>query len=189
MVEATITAGMAKTIMKDGDQRAQTNSGMRSSVMPGARILKMVTMIADRHRQARQLGIGDHLRPDVGALADAILRAGQRHIAEPAGVRAAVDEEGDPQHHAAEQIDPVAEGVEARKGDGARAEHQRHQIDADGLHHRHGEQEHHGRAVHGEKLVVEVRARPACSPARRAAAASPAPTSPPRKRKISAVTT
>ena len=66
-------------------------------------------------------------------------------------------DEGDPEEHAAEQVDPVAEGVQAREGDVARADHQRHEVDAERLHHRHGEQEHHRRAVHGEELVVEVR--------------------------------
>ena len=33
----------------------------------------------------------------------------------------------------------------------------RHEIDAEPLHHRHGKQEHHRRAVRGEDLVVEIR--------------------------------
>ncbi len=39
----------------------------------------------------------------------------------------------------------------------AGADHQRHEVDAERLHHRHGEQEHHHRAVHREDLVVRVR--------------------------------
>lgn len=45
MVEDTITAGMANTIMKEVTSEAQTNNGIRSNVMPGARILKMVTIL------------------------------------------------------------------------------------------------------------------------------------------------
>src|SRR4051794_32920129 len=46
MVLATITAGMAKMMRKDVTSIDQTNTGMRSSVMPGARCLNVVTMIS-----------------------------------------------------------------------------------------------------------------------------------------------
>jgi hypothetical protein len=54
-------------------------------------------------------------------------------------------------------VHPVAEGVEAREGDVARADHQRHEVDGECLGDRHAEQEHHRRAAHGEELVVEIR--------------------------------
>ena len=54
----------------------------------------------------------------------------------------------------------------------ARADHQRHEIDAEPFHHRHGEQKHHRRAVHGEDLVVEIGAEERGCPAARAAGAS-----------------
>jgi hypothetical protein len=44
-VLASITDGMAKTIMKAVTSMAHANIGMRLSVMPGARILNVVTMI------------------------------------------------------------------------------------------------------------------------------------------------
>ena len=109
-----------------------------------------------RHRQGRHLGVGDHLRPDVGPLAGREFRAGEGHVGEPADVRAHVEHKGSPGEDAARQVDPVAEGIQAGKGDVARANHERDQKDPTGLHHRHGEQEHHGHAVHGEQLVVEV---------------------------------
>ena len=40
------TAGMAKTIMNDTTSIDHTKSGMRLSDIPGARILKIVTMIS-----------------------------------------------------------------------------------------------------------------------------------------------
>jgi hypothetical protein len=46
MLEESITAGMAKITAKAVTSCAQTNSGMRSSVMPGARCLKTVVMIS-----------------------------------------------------------------------------------------------------------------------------------------------
>ena len=72
---ASITDGMANRIMNDVTSIAQTNSGMRLSVMPGARSLKTVAMIWIGAEQRRHLGEGDQLRPEVGALAGAVLRA------------------------------------------------------------------------------------------------------------------
>ena len=69
LVDATMTAGMAKMTMKAVTSIAQTNNGMRSSVMPGARCLNTVTIDLDRDSDRRDFGEGDHLRPDVGALA------------------------------------------------------------------------------------------------------------------------
>ena len=69
-----------------------------------------------------------------------------------------VEHERDPQQQPAEQVHVIAEGIEAREGGRARAEHQRDDVDRDAFHHRHGEQEHHRRAVHGEQLVVALRA-------------------------------
>jgi hypothetical protein len=43
-----ISGGMAKMIMNDITSIAQTNSGMRFSVMPGARCLKIVTISSTR---------------------------------------------------------------------------------------------------------------------------------------------
>ena len=43
---ATITAGIAKMIRNEVTNIAHTNSGIRSSVMPGARCLNTVTMIS-----------------------------------------------------------------------------------------------------------------------------------------------
>ena len=115
--------------MKAVTSMAQTNSGMRLSVMPGARSLKIVVMSMIASSSADNLGEGDHLRPEIDALARRVLRARQRHVGEPAGVRADVQHEGDVQHQAAEEVDPVGVGVQARERDAAGADHQRHQID------------------------------------------------------------
>ncbi len=50
--------------------------------------------------------------------------------------------------------DPVAEHVEARERDVARADHQRHEVVAERGGERHPHEEHHRGAVHGEELVV-----------------------------------
>ena len=44
MLLATITAGIAKSTMKDWTSMLQQNSGMRFSDMPGARIFRIVAV-------------------------------------------------------------------------------------------------------------------------------------------------
>ena len=46
LVEATITAGMAKMIMNAVTSIAQTNKGISVSFMPGARCLNTVTIVS-----------------------------------------------------------------------------------------------------------------------------------------------
>jgi hypothetical protein len=73
-VLATMMAGMARMMTKEVTSIDQTKSGMRSSDMPGARCLNTVTTISTAPPPAPRFGEGDHLRPDVGALARAVLR-------------------------------------------------------------------------------------------------------------------
>ena len=153
-----MTIGIAKMIMNDVTSDAQTNSGMCRSVMPGRAQLQDGRRDVDRDHQAHRLAVGDRAVPDVDALADPVLGPGERHVGEPAGVRPRVGEERAEQQQAAEEKQPVRAGGHARERDVARADHQRHQVEREALHHRHGEQEHHRRAVHREELVVEVRA-------------------------------
>src|SRR5205085_4192565 len=48
------------------------------------------------------------------------------------------------------------EGVQTGKGDTARADHQRHEVQTHRVHDRDGEEEHHRRAMNGEELIVSV---------------------------------
>ena len=89
-------------------------------------------------------------------MARGVLVSGKRHVGKPTGVRSAVGEETPVKEEAAREIEPVAEGVQTRVGDVARADHQRHQVDSQAHHHRHCEEEHHRRAVHREELVIEI---------------------------------
>ena len=89
---AIITAGIAKMIMNDVTSIAQTKSGIRFSVMPGARSLNTVAMMLDRYGSADDFRERDELRPEVAALADAILGTGERRVAEPPGVGADVQQ-------------------------------------------------------------------------------------------------
>ena len=115
MDEDSATAGIEKMIITATTSIAQANKGMRASVIPGARVLRMVQTSTTAAASADDFGEGDHLRPDVGALAGRELRARQRRIGEPADVRPDVEQERDPQQQPAEQVHEVAEGVEARE--------------------------------------------------------------------------
>jgi hypothetical protein len=103
------------------------------------------------------LGEGDHLRPDVDAVAGRILRAGEWDVAEPPRVGSHVQEERHIEENDADEVRPIAERVQTRERDVARADHERHEVQPHCVHHGHGEEEHHRRAVHGEDLIVFIR--------------------------------
>ena len=63
--------------------------------MPGRAQLEDRDDDLDRDDERRDLGEGDHLRPDVDALAGRVLRAGERHVAEPARVGPGVEQQRD----------------------------------------------------------------------------------------------
>ena len=147
-VLATITAGMAKITMNDCTSIDQQNSGMRFSDIPGARILKIVA-ISSTATHSAEISVKVIICAQTSTrFARRELRAGKRRIRKPAGVRDRCCVKTPPvEKQPADQVHPVAEGVQPREGDVARPEHQRHEIDAHALHHRHGEQEHHRGAV------------------------------------------
>ena len=149
-----MTAGNANTIIPAKISMVQANIGSLSSDMPGARVRRHADDDLDRAGDRRDLDETDAEQPEVGAHAGRELRAGQRRVHEPAAVRRQVEEQCAEEHSAADEIGPEREGAEPRKRLIACAEHLRQQQDAHRLDHRHGEQEHHHRAVHGEDLVV-----------------------------------
>ena len=117
-----------------------------------------------------------------------ISRPRERHVCEPTHIGSGIRQEPTPENEGSADIKVIAEGIQARKGDVASTAHQRNNVDTEPLkHHRHGKQENHGAAVHGEDLVVKVgpikefSGRISCS---RMSAAN----TPPRSRKIKAVT-
>ena len=82
-----MTAGMAKHTMKLVTSIAQTNSGILLSDMPGARCLKIVLMvltaIASEDSSVKVIICAQKST----RLPDEYCGSGQRHVAEPAGVR------------------------------------------------------------------------------------------------------
>ena len=145
----------------------QTKIGMRISVMPGARILKIVAMklIAPRMELKPSSMSASEPQVDAGA---ALFR--QRRVDGPAGVGRAADGVTGEEQQAAERDHPERQRVDAREGHVRGADLERDDVVREAGHHRHHEQEDHRRAVHREELVVrlgvqelDARARPARS--------------------------
>ena len=165
----------------------QAKIGILSSDMPGARVRSTPTMIsmapAIAEISMKPMPSSQKSAPMPGE----ILRAGQRRIHEPAAGRREIEEQRAEEDQAADEIGPEGEGAEPRERQVARAEHLRQQQDAHRLDRRHGEQEHHHRAVHGEDLVVGLLAEEGVARHRQLQRASAAPERRPAGRTGSAV--
>jgi hypothetical protein len=72
---------------------------------------------AENEEQRRK---GDHLRPEVDAFSGRELRSGERDVTKPPLVRPGIDQEGTIEQHPAEQINPIAKGVQPRERDRSR---------------------------------------------------------------------
>ena len=106
----------------------------------------------------------DAQRPVVGAVAGRENLRGQRSIGKPANIRrgagaveAVATEKTEVQQQAAKCRYPEAEGVQPRKRHVARAQHQRYQIIPEAEENRHADEENHGRAVHREQAIEDLR--------------------------------
>jgi hypothetical protein len=124
--------------------------------MPGARVRTRADDDLDRAGDRGDLDEADAEQPEVLVDAGRISAAGERRIHEPAAARRQAEEQAGEEHQPADRIGPVGERGKPRKRHVARPQHVRQQQDAHRFHCRHGEQEHHDRAVHGEELVVEL---------------------------------
>ena len=113
----------------------------------------------DRAGDRGNLDEADAEQPEIGADAGRIFSAGQRRIHEPAAGRRQIEKQRAEEDEAADEIGPERIGAQPRKRQVARAEHLRQQHHAHGFDDRHGEQEHHHRAVHGEDLIVGLLAQ------------------------------
>ena len=83
----------------------------------------------------------------------------ERRIGRPARVRgAAVGEEAQHEHEAAEHEEPVREGVQPRERHVGRADHERHEVVREAGENRNADEEHHRRPVDRDELVVVIRA-------------------------------
>ena len=133
--------GIAKMSRNDVTSVIHTNTGMRNSVMPGARMFRIVTM---KLRPAAIEAIPRICRPKAqksmpwpGEYAFERERSRSRTSRRPARParpeKMSAGEEARVHEEAAAQEHPVAEGVQAREGDVAGADHQRnHQVEEGG---------------------------------------------------------
>ena len=102
--------------------------------------------------------------PEIGAVADRKCLCGEWSVSKPADVRRAAGtiktvatDETEIQEQAAERGEPETPGVEAGKGHVARADHQRDKVIAEAEEYRHGDEENHGGAMHGEHAIESLR--------------------------------
>ena len=84
----TTSVVKANTIMNAVTSIAQANSGMRLSVMPGARNLRMLMMISMPGGDGRDLGDAEPEDPEVEGQVGRVPGQAERRVGEPAGVRA-----------------------------------------------------------------------------------------------------
>ena len=109
----------------------------------------------DRSRDGRDLDEADPQKPEVRVDAGRVSIARERRIHEPSAVRRQAEEQAAEEGDAADEISPERVCAQPRKRQVPRGEHVGQQEYAHRLDRRHGEQEHHHRAVHREDLIVE----------------------------------
>ena len=153
----------------------QVKIGIRNIVIPGARMQTTVVIMLTAPRIVPSPAIA---RPMIHRSAPApgrMQRVAERGVGRPAEVgRAARGEETRHGDQRAEQIQPVAERVQARERHVGRADLKRQNAIGETEHDRGGIQQQHDRAVHGEQLVVlligqELQTRRARAPSASAA--------------------
>jgi hypothetical protein len=94
--------------------------------------------------------------PEIHVDAGRELLVVQREIGEPPAIRRGADDEAGVQKDSAKQVRPVTQRRQARERQIARPQLQREQIRRQRLDERDDDQEHHGRPVHREQLVVRL---------------------------------
>ena len=145
--------GVAITTSSDVVKFAQTSSGMRQNVIPGARMVMIVTRkLSAVMIERRTSPLDRHREEDVAErLVDR-----ERRVVRPARADAG-EEERREQHDPGDREQPVGERVQPRERHVRRADHQREDVVREPCERRDDEQEDHQRRVHGEQLVVRLR--------------------------------
>ena len=140
----------------------QVKIGIRNIVMPGARMVNMVAMMLTPVRMPERPVSRTPMHPQVRTRPGRADHLRQRRVGGPAEVGGAVGgEEAGEHRQAAEQVEPVAQGVEAGERHVPGADLQRHEVVGQPEGERPEEQEQHDAAVHREQLVVAcARRRP-----------------------------
>ena len=147
--------GVAITTSSEVVKFAQTSSGIRQNVMPGARIVMIVT------RKLSAVMIDDapaHWTPMLKNTWPSGCSDGERRVARPARREGAAGrEEGAEEHDPGDRQQPVGERVQAREGHVRGAEHQRHGEVREARERRDDEEEDHQRRVLRHEPVEGLR--------------------------------
>ena len=147
--------GVAITTSSEVVKFAQTSNGMRQNVIPGARMVMIVT------RKLSAVRIDDapaHWTPMLKNMLPTGESRRERGVAGPAGgERAARGEEAGEEHHPRDRQQPVRERVQTRERHVRRAEHERHDEVREPGERRDDEEEDHQRGVHRDEAVEGLR--------------------------------
>ena len=142
--------GVPKTTRADVVALAQTRSGMRQTVMPGARMVKIVTR--------KLIAVAIELAPTTctptsKSVAPRAALDGERRVGRPAGGEGA-EERADGHHQAAGDAASNRQRVQARERHVLGADHDRQDEVREAREGRDDEQEDHQRRVDAEEAVV-----------------------------------
>ena len=146
--------GVASTTSSDVVKFAHTRSGMRQNVMPGARIVMIVTR---KLRAVMMLDAPAHCTPMLKKGLTERLPLRERRVARPAGPEGASRrEEARDEHDPGDRQEPERERVQPRERHVRSPEHERHDEVRDPGEGRDDEQEDHQRRVHRETRPLNV---------------------------------
>ena len=144
--------GVAAITSSEVARFAQTNSGIRQKVIPGAR---MVTIVTRKLSAARIEEKPANWTPMLKKRLPERRAGGERRVAGPAGVEgAARDQEARHEDDSRQDQQPEAERVQPRESHIRGADHQRQDVVGDPGEDRDHEEEDHDRRVRGEDRVV-----------------------------------
>ena len=153
-IRPAVSTGVASRISTAVTSTVQTKIGIRNSVIPGARILKIVVMKFTAPRiEAVPTRVSPMIHRSVPGLS---CPDRERRVGRPALGGGSAEDVAAEDQQPAERQEPEAEGVDPREGHVRRAELERHDVVREARQGRDDEQEQHDRPVHRERLVERV---------------------------------
>ncbi len=154
MIRALVRTGVAIRTRTLVTSIVQTMIGIRSRVIPGARILKIVTRkLIEPRIELVPISSRATIHRSVPTPSYFAWASGLYSV-QPAAAAPPPTAKPDSITIAAERQQPEREGVDPREGHVRRADHQRHDVVAEAGQDRDDEQEQHQRGVDRERLVV-----------------------------------
>ena len=178
--------GVAITTSSEVEKFAHTSSGMRKKLMPGARMVMIVTRkfsaVSIDEAPANCTPIVKNIWP-IGASVDSGAYAVQPVANDPPGAKklSSIIDPG-------QREQPVGQGVQPRERHVGRADHEREHVVRDPREHRDDEQEDQDRGVDREQAVEGVDESTNCMPGAASSARISIASNPPTSRKKNEVT-